>query len=418
MPYRNPEDVLRYMDYGLRLEELGDTRERDELARMGIRVLNPFWRNLPHCNIFTAIAPDILHQLHKGAFKDHAVEWAIRSFNDGFSEAEMDQRFRAMPDHPEIRHFSKGITTVTQWTGNEHKHMEKIFLGVLAGTVSEDVLRPIRAIIDFIYYAHFATHTDTSLDMLDAAWKEFHESKNVFIENEVRKDFNIPKIHSMAHYPESIRNLGAADGTNSENTEYLHIDLAKDGYNASNKRQYTTQMTKYLSRREAIRRQNIYLRWSEPEAYADEALPNSLLDGILEDQDDESNEPIESQSYQIAQRPEILRLTALEERIGPGADQFRQALNDYLVHAARQQVETPHDNLQDLISDELRLGVFKRVYLHQQPMGQVGKQVMRETIRAVPNHLPEKAVHADTVLAREYAPQHSHRGQRLAEHDG
>ncbi|KAJ6607063.1 hypothetical protein B0H10DRAFT_2308248, partial [Mycena sp. CBHHK59/15] len=67
---------------------------------------------------------------------------------------------------------------------------------------------------------------------------------------------NIPKIHSMKYYVDSIRALATADGYN---TERLHIDCAKLGYAASSKKEYVAQMMRWLMRRESIHRFASYL---------------------------------------------------------------------------------------------------------------------------------------------------------------
>jgi hypothetical protein len=40
-------------------------------------LLQPFTNDFPRADIHELIAPDILHQLIKGTFKDHLIEWII-----------------------------------------------------------------------------------------------------------------------------------------------------------------------------------------------------------------------------------------------------------------------------------------------------------------------------------------------------
>jgi hypothetical protein len=82
--------------------------------------------------------------------------------------------------------------------------MKKVMLGVLAGQTEPSLICAVCACLDFIYYAHFESHTMDSLVKLDKAWVLFYQNKHYFVDAGIWKHFNIPKIHSMQHYVTAI----------------------------------------------------------------------------------------------------------------------------------------------------------------------------------------------------------------------
>jgi hypothetical protein len=368
---RDHSDTIRI------LAEESQNLSPEEFKEQGLRPIWPFWADLPHCDIFSCMTPDLLHQLHKGFFKDHIVNWSTRSA-DGQAR-EIDARFRAMPPHPSLRHFKKGISLVTQWTGTEYKNMEKVFLGVIAGIAAPEVVRAVRGVLDFIYYSHFESHTLKSLQKLDEAWAAFHQNKRVFVEQGIRKHFNIPKIHAAKHYVDAIRSRGSADGFNSEGMERLHIDYAKIGYKSTNKKEYIKQMTKWLTRQEKIHRFTAYLQWAVASYYA-----NPIDVDIEDSEDNDKNPPVDvgeqgvhpsnipPSGYSIAKVPSYLNVPLASVQNDFGAVDILPCIETYL---RRCEQPVPY-----VVNPKFSL--FKRMYIWIPPAPQVSQQPTKDTVIA------------------------------------
>ena len=225
-------------------------------------VYMPFWQNLPYVNIFQCIPPDVLHEIFQGTFK-HLVSW-LRS---AFSDIEIDARCRRLPPNHNVHTFKKGISILSRVSGKEHKHMCRIILGLVIGIPlpnnlsSARLIQAVRAMLDFIYLSQYPAHTSTTLSQMQDALGCFHENKSIFIELGIRTNFNIPKLHKSSHYSRGIEIIGTTDNSNTESTERLHIDLAKDAYRASNRKDEYPQMTRWLERREKVLDHSNFVNW-------------------------------------------------------------------------------------------------------------------------------------------------------------
>ncbi|KAG1810296.1 uncharacterized protein HD556DRAFT_1428407 [Suillus plorans] len=207
-------DALAAIDHG-------DIKFVRACREAGIKpIIHPFWEPLPYTNIFQAVTPDVLHQLYQGLIK-HLLGWLAEAFwcnRYTFGAAEIDARCQRLPPNHHICLFMKGITSLSRISSTEHT---------------------IRGLLDFLYLAQYPCHSSKVLTLLMEALNFFHDNKQII-------------LHAAWHYMLMIQTFGMTDNYNTEYTEHLHIDLAKDVYRTTNHKDEFVQMTQWLKHKEKI----------------------------------------------------------------------------------------------------------------------------------------------------------------------
>src|SRR3954451_6666625 len=100
---------------------------------MFLYIQNLLW-DIPRCNIYATIMPDLLHQIKKGVWS-HLLNWFqallrdihdVRKANEYLDE--MDKRFALVPSFKDIKNFPKGIRGMEQITAGEYAQIMKVNL--------------------------------------------------------------------------------------------------------------------------------------------------------------------------------------------------------------------------------------------------------------------------------------------------
>ena len=197
--------------------------------------------------------PNILHQILQRIVK-HLIIWLASIFRP----AAINARCRAIPPNHKVMLFSKGITKLFRVLGQEHKKICCILLRLIHDLPVPDgrdlsrIVRAICAIMDFLFIAQYQSQKCDTIHQIEDCLSIFHNNKNIFLNLEVRENFNLPKLHSLSHYTSSIQLFGMTDNYNTKQFKCLYIDFTKKPYYVSNCKDEYFQMSKWLECHEKV----------------------------------------------------------------------------------------------------------------------------------------------------------------------
>ncbi|KAJ6523207.1 hypothetical protein B0H19DRAFT_1277074 [Mycena capillaripes] len=207
----------------------------------------PFTADFPRADIHELISVDLLHQIVKGTFKDHIVDWVVEYIETVHDKAEaeriladIDRRIAITPPFPGLRHFPVG-RGFKQWTGNDSKGLMKVYLPAIAGHVPSQMVHAVASITEFCYLVRRSVIDEDTLLAVDTTVDLFHTAREIF--RVVRPDgFSLPRQHSMVHYRPSMQAFAAPNGLCSSITESKHIKAVKRPYRRSSRNKPLSQI--------------------------------------------------------------------------------------------------------------------------------------------------------------------------------
>ncbi|KAF8257336.1 hypothetical protein EI94DRAFT_1774510 [Lactarius quietus] len=195
---------------------------------------SPFTSEFPQADIHEIIAPDILHQVIKGTFKDHLMLWVELYLVHMHGKSNMsailddiDCCIALAPSFPGLRCFPQG-RGFKQWTGNDSKVLMKVYLPSLEGHVPPDMIRAFRTFLDFCYL--------DALVLIQDALDCFNRYQDISLDIGVRlHGFSLAWQHSLCHYCHLICLFSAPNGHCTSITKSMHKESIKGLWRKSNK---------------------------------------------------------------------------------------------------------------------------------------------------------------------------------------
>jgi hypothetical protein len=174
-------------------------------------------------------------------------------------------RIAIVPPFSGLRRFEQG-RNFKQWTGDDTKALMKVriqfgftpesralcyhqvYLPAIEGYVPPDMLRCLRAFLEFCYIVRHDVITELDIEALREILERFYRYREVFLDEGVCEGLSLPRQHAMSHYIKKIRQFGAPNGLCSSITESKHIRAVKEPWRRTNRYKALLQMLLIIQR--------------------------------------------------------------------------------------------------------------------------------------------------------------------------